>query len=67
MTSTSLFYNSEIIGYHVRSFISDVRNVKLTHYVENIEFISFEEKNHFSEIILNQSCSPALDKNEHQG
>ena len=39
----------------------------MTHYDDlDLEFVKIEHKS-FSEIISNQSCSPALDKKERQG
>ena len=52
---------------NVRSFISVRNDIKLTHYDDlDLEFVKIEHKS-FSEIISNQSSSPALDKKERQG
>ena len=58
---------SDIISGHVRSFISVRNDIKLTHYDDlDLEFVKIEHKS-FSEIISNQTFSPALDKKERQG
>ena len=51
----------------VNSFLSVMILSKLTHYVDLGIFCQNRTKNHFSEIISNQSCSPTLDRKEHRG